>query len=716
MREMKTHIEGEKMSFRYTLNNLDCADCALNIETRLKKIDGFEDAVVNFGTSTLTVGSSDKERLQKEIAAIDPDVVIVSDTGSSKSPFNIRKIIQENLKELLLIATSGVLLSVLLCFEETLHNKGYTILEYLLAGVAFILCGYSVIIRAIKTVLRRDYFDENVLMSIASIGAFSIHALEEAIGVMIFYQVGELLQMIAVKKSRHSIQKLLEIRPDFANRLLDSGDIERINPQDVKVGDLLIVKPGEKIPLDATVVEGYSSIDTAVLTGESTPKEVVAGETVLAGEINCTGKLTIRTIKRFSESSVSKILTMVEHATEKKAKTENFVTSFAKIYTPVIVLIALIIAIIPPLIIPGEEFTTWIYRALVLLVISCPCALVLSIPLGYFGGIGGASRKGILIKGSSFIDVLSNVKHVVFDKTGTLTKGVFKVNKTGTHNGFSEKELLEYAASIESHSNHPVAKSILKYYESIYGSYRESRVSGYQEIHGGGVKGTVSGNEIIAGNAFLMNKENIPVESINDSGTILYVAVNRVLAGYFLLGDELKDDALKAIGNLKKIGIRDVVMLTGDNANAAKSIADKLSIDMYYSSLLPEQKVEILETIMANSNRNEKTAFIGDGINDAPVIARADAGIAMGALGSDAAIETADIVLMTDHPSKVAEAIQIGKLTKSIVVQNIVLSLSVKGVVLLLGIAGFASMWAAVFSDVGVALLAVMNSARALRA
>jgi Cd2+/Zn2+-exporting ATPase len=704
------------MRFRYTLNNLDCADCALNIETRLKKIAGFEDALVNFGTSTLTVGSSDTVRLQKEIAMVDSDVVIASNTGSNKSSFNFRQILKEHSKELLLIATSAVLLSVLLSIEETLHTKGYTLLEYLLAGVAFILCGYSVIVRAIKTVLRRDYFDENVLMSIASIGAFSIHALEEAIGVMIFYQVGELLQMIAVKKSRYSIQKLLEIRPDYANRVLESGDIERVNPQDVKVGDLLIVKPGEKIPLDATVIDGYSSIDTTVLTGESIPKDVVAGETVLAGEINCTGKLTIRTIKPFSESSVSKILTMVEHATEKKAKTENFVTSFAKIYTPVIVFIALLIAVVPPLVMPGEQFTTWIYRALVLLVISCPCALVLSIPLGYFGGIGGASRKGILIKGSSFIDVLSNVKHVVFDKTGTLTKGVFKVNKTGTYNGYSEKELLDYAVSIESHSNHPVAKSVLKYYESLYGSYRECSVNAYQEIHGGGVKGSVKGNEIIAGNAFLMNKEKIIIDDSNEGSTILYVAVNRVLAGYFLLGDEIKDDALDVVEHLKKIGIREVIMLTGDNSNAAKVVADKLSIDKYYFSLLPEQKVEILETIIGSTKSGEKVAFVGDGINDAPVLARADTGIAMGALGSDAAIETADVVLMTDHPSKVAEAIQIARLTKRIVIQNIVLSLGVKGIVLLLGIAGVASMWAAVFADVGVALLAVMNSARALRA
>jgi Cd2+/Zn2+-exporting ATPase len=704
------------MSFKYTLNNLNCADCALNIETRLRKIEGFEDASVNFSTSTLLVSSSDIVRLQNEISKIDSDAIIVSETMVKKTAFNFGQIVKEHSKELLFIITSAVLLVVLILFEDTFHKNGYRVLEFLLAGSAFVLCGHSVVYRAVKTILRRDYFDENVLMSIASIGAFSIHALEEAIGVMIFYQVGELLQMIAVKKSRYSIQKLLEIRPEYANRLLESGDIEKINPQDVKVGDLLVVKPGEKIPLDSTIIDGVSSIDTAVLTGESVPKDVTIGETVLAGEINLTGKLIIKTIKPFSESSVSKILTMVEHATEKKAKTENFVTSFAKIYTPVIVFTALLVAVVPPLVIPGELFTTWIYRALVLLVISCPCALVLSIPLGYFGGIGGASRKGILIKGSNFIDVLSNVKHVVFDKTGTLTKGVFKVNKTGTYNGISEKELLEYAVSIERHSNHPVAKSILKYYESMYGCYRENSVSGYQEIHGGGVKGTVSGNEIIAGNAFLMNKEKIVTGEISNNSTILFVAVNRVLAGYFLLGDELKEDSLGAIKHLKKIGIHEVVMLTGDNPAAAKTIAEKLSIEKHYSSLLPEQKVEILEKILEKSKKGDKVAFVGDGINDAPVLARADAGIAMGALGSDAAIETADIVLMTDHPSKVAEAIQIARLTKRIVVQNIVLSLGVKGVVLLLGIAGIASMWAAVFSDVGVALLAVMNSTRALRA
>lgn len=704
------------MSFRYTLNNLDCADCAMTIETRLRKITGFEDAAVNFGTSTLTVASSDAERLQKEISQIDADIVIVKETERIQSSFSFGKIIKENSKDLIRIAASAVLLVVLLCIEETLHTKGYVLFEYLLAGAAFLLCGYSVIVKAIKTVLRRDYFDENVLMSIASIGAFSIHALEEAIGVMIFYQVGELLQTIAVKKSRHSIQKLLEIRPDYANIILESGAIERVNPQDVKVGDLLIVKPGEKIPLDATVIDGYSSIDTAVLTGESIPREVAAGATVLAGSINCTGKLTLKTIKAFSESSVSKILTMVEHAIEKKAKTENFITTFAKIYTPVIVFIALLVAVVPPLAVPAEQFTTWIYRALVLLVISCPCALVLSIPLGYFGGIGGASRKGILIKGSNFIDVLANVKHVVFDKTGTLTKGVFNVIKIVTSNGYSEKELLDYAVSIESHSNHPVAKSVLKYYESLYGSYRENDVTAYQEIHGGGVKGVVKGNEIIAGNAFLMNKEKIPIDTADEGSTVLYVAVNRTLAGYVLLGDELKDDALDAIQSLKKSGIQEVVMLTGDTLAAAKKVAERLKIEKYHASLLPEQKVAILETILQKTKKGDKVAFVGDGINDAPVLARADAGIAMGALGSDAAIETADVVLMTDHPSKVAEAIQIARLTKRIVVQNIVLSLGVKGVVLLLGVAGLASMWAAVFADVGVALLAVMNSTRALRA
>jgi Cd2+/Zn2+-exporting ATPase len=550
-------------------------------------------------------------------------------------------------------------------------------------------------------------------MTIATLGAFAVHALEEAVGVMIFYQVGEFLQNLAVNRSRKSIRALLEIRPEYAN-LKEGNTIKRVSPEIVNPGDLLVVKPGEKIPLDGVVLEGSSNINTSVLTGESVPKHVIIDDQVLSGEINMSGMLIIKVTKPFSESSVVKILDLVENAATKKTRTEQLMTRFARYYTPAVVLFALLLAFIPPLFFEGQNLSTWIYRALVLLVISCPCALIVSIPLGYFGGIGGASRRGILIKGSNYIDVLSSVKSVVFDKTGTLTKGVFKVINTVPAAGFSESELLQFAALAESHSNHHIARSIHEAYIESGSSLDISQIQEQQEISGQGIIAKIEGKTIIAGNDLLLHKNDIPHQLCNIEGTVVHVAVNQKYAGYITVGDQIKDEAHRAIDALRKENIQDIIMLTGDNDHAARKVADELRLDGYFAGLLPEQKVTRFEQIVKEKSHRGTVAFVGDGINDSPVIARADIGIAMGALGSEAAIETADVVIMTDHPLQVAEAIRIGRRTRLIVIQNIILALSIKLLFVGLGSMGIATMWEAVFADMGVALLAVLNSVRTL--
>ncbi|AFY57674.1 heavy metal-translocating P-type ATPase, Cd/Co/Hg/Pb/Zn-transporting [Rivularia sp. PCC 7116] len=613
--------------------------------------------------------------------------------------------------EIVPVALSMILFVIGLIFYEDLHNTRFFLGEYLVFVPAYLISGWAVLTAAGRNILRGKIFDENFLMTVATLGAIAIHQIPEAVAVMLFFQVGELFQDFSVSRSRSSIKSLLEVRPDSANLKVD-GEMKPVSPKSVQVGNIIVVKPGEKIPLDGEITEGASQVDTSPLTGESVPRTVQVGETVLAGTINKSGVLTVRVSKLFEESSISKILYLVENASSKKATTEKFITRFARYYTPVVVFFSLAVAILPPLFVPGETSAEWVYRALVLLVISCPCGLVISIPLGYFGGVGGAAKRGILVKGSTFLDTLTDVQTVVFDKTGTLTKGVFNVTQIVPKNGCSETELLHLAAKVESQSNHPVAKSIL----SAYGeSVETSDVKDYREIAGHGIQARVGNSIVIVGNSRLLLRENIEHDVCDVEGTIVHVAVDGVYRGRITIADELKDDAVEAIRNLKNAGVEQIVMLTGDNQTVAQIIARQLNLDSYLAELLPEDKVEAIETYLGKASKGKKVVFVGDGINDAPVIARADLGMAMGGLGSDAAIETADVVLMTDAPSKIAEAIQVGKKTHKIVWQNIVLAMGVKGLFIILGIFGIATLWEAVFADVGVALLAILNAGRILK-
>ncbi|MEH1937940.1 MAG: heavy metal translocating P-type ATPase [Nostoc sp.] len=596
-------------------------------------------------------------------------------------------------------------------FENQLHNTFYSIGEYLLFIPAYLLSGWSVLKTAGRNLLRGRVFDETFLMTVATLGAIAIHKLPEAVGVMLFYKIGELFQDVAVSRSRSSIKALLEVRPDYANIQID-GELKKVSPETVKIGDIIVVKPGEKIPLDGEIIDGNSQVDTSALTGESVPRTVRLGETVLAGMINKMGVLSIRVTKVFAESSIAKILDLVQNAKSKKAETEKFITKFARYYTPIVVFASLAVALLPPLFLSGATSSEWVYRALILLVISCPCGLVISIPLGYFGGIGGAAKRGILVKGSTFLDTLNAVNTVVFDKTGTLTKGVFKVAKIVPLNGWNEQELLQLAAKVESHSNHPIAQSIRKAYG---GKIDEFEVRDYQEIAGYGIRAKVENRVVIAGSDRLLDREKIAHDNCQLEGTVIHLAVDNIYAGYIVIADELKEDARLAIQALKRMGVKRTVMLTGDNQAIASRIAQQLGIDTYEAELLPEEKVNAIEKLISTAGKHGKVAFVGDGINDAPVIARADVGMAMGGLGSDAAIETADIVIMTDAPLKVAEAIQIARKTRQIVWQNIGFALAIKGVFIALGILGIATMWEAVFADVGVAMLAILNATRAMK-
>ncbi|MCW5316728.1 cadmium-translocating P-type ATPase [Nostoc sp. KVJ3] len=596
-------------------------------------------------------------------------------------------------------------------FENQLHNTFYSIGEYLLFIPAYLLSGWSVLKTAGRNILRGRVFDETFLMTVATLGAIAIHKLPEAVGVMLFYKIGELFQDIAVSRSRSSIKALLEVRPDYAN-IQTNGEIKKVSPETVNIDDIIIVKPGEKIPLDGEIIDGNSQVDTSALTGESVPRTVRLGETVLAGMINKTGVLSIRVTKLFDDSSIAKILDLVQNAKSKKAETEKFITKFARYYTPIVVFTSLAVAILPPLFISDATSSQWVYRALILLVISCPCGLVISIPLGYFGGVGGAARRGILVKGSTFLDTLNSVNTVVFDKTGTLTKGIFKVAEIVPKNGYNEQELLQLAAKVESHSNHPIAQSILKAYGR---KIDEFEVRDYEEIAGYGIRAKVENQVAIAGSDRLLHRENIAHDNCQLEGTVIHLAVNNIYAGYIVIADEVKEDARHAIQALKRMGVQRTVMLTGDNQAIASRIAEQLGIDAYEAELLPEDKVYALEKLLSTAGKHGKVAFVGDGINDAPVIARADVGIAMGGLGSDAAIATADVVIMTDAPSKVAEAIQIARKTRKIVWQNIGFALAIKGLFIGLGIFGIATMWEAVFADVGVAMLAILNATRAMK-
>lgn len=609
-----------------------------------------------------------------------------------------------------------VLLAVNLIFYPFLHQTPAAIGEYLVLVPAYLLSGWSVLTTAGRNLLRGKFFDENFLMTIATLGAIAIHELPEAVAVMLFFKIGELFQDYAVGRSRRSIKALLEVRPDTANLQVD-GEVKQVSPETIDVGAIILVKPGEKVPLDGEILDGKSQIDTSALTGESAPRTVEIGETVLAGSINQTGALTLKVSKRFGESSIARILDLVENASSKKAETEKFITRFARSYTPVVVALSLAVALLPPLFLAGETPETWVYRALILLVISCPCGLVISIPLGYFGGVGGAARSGILIKGSTFIDALAAVKIIAFDKTGTLTQGIFQVTDIISRNGFKPSELLALAATAEANSNHPVAQSIRQAYRQSanHSTLNDSTLSDYEEIGGQGIKANVSGQIVLAGNDRLLHQENIEHDTCQVEGTVVHLAVNRRYAGYILISDAIKDDATAAIHHLKQMGIERTIMLTGDNNVVANRVANQLGVDAYFAELLPEDKVDAIERLLQQASKDEKVAFVGDGINDAPVIARADVGLAMGGLGSDAAIETADVVLMTDAPSKVVETIQIARKTRRIVWQNIILAMGIKGLFILLGAIGLATLWEAVFADVGVALLAIFNASRVLR-
>ncbi|WP_339290076.1 heavy metal translocating P-type ATPase [Paenibacillus sp. FSL W8-0187] len=600
----------------------------------------------------------------------------------------------------ILIASVGFVAALLLKLEG--------IAEFLLYLATYLIVGGDIIWKAIRNISRGQVFDENFLMSVATIGAFCLGEYSEGIAVMLFYQVGELFQSYAVSKSRRSISELMDIRPDYAN-VLRNGELVQVDPEEVQVNEIVVVKPGERIPLDGVVTDGFSAIDTSALTGESVPREVHAGENVISGCINQTGKLTIQVNKEYGQSTVAKILELVENSSDKKSKSENFITKFARYYTPIVVFAAVILAIIPPLI-TGQSFGMWVERALTFLVISCPCALVISVPLSFFGGIGGASKSGVLVKGSNYLEALAKTEMVVFDKTGTLTKGSFVVSEMHSDK-MTSPELLELAAYAEDYSNHPIAQSIKKAFGRTIDS---SRIKDIEEIAGHGVKSVIDGKVVLAGNAKLMKRERISFKEKNLVGTVVHLAVNKEYIGYILIEDEIKEDAARAIAALRSAGIKQTVMLTGDADAVGKKVAATLKLDKAYTELLPADKVERMEELMKEKSANGKLAFVGDGINDAPVLARADIGIAMGGLGSDAAIEAADVVIMTDEPSKIATVMKISKKTLRIVKQNIIFALGVKGIVLVLGALGITTMWGAVFADVGVSVIAIINAIRAL--
>ena len=607
-------------------------------------------------------------------------------------------------KSLIQIIISAILFAIglLVPFSNEWITKGIYIVAYLIVGL-------EIVIKAIKNIFKGEVFDEHFLMAVATIGAFAIGEFPEAVAVMLFYQIGELFQDYAVDKSKESITNLMDIRPDVAV-VKRNGKLETVKPETVKIGEEIVVKPGEKIPLDGTIIDGSSMLDTSALTGESVPRSAKIGEKVLSGCINQSGVLTIKVEKEFGESTVSKILDLVENASNKKSKSENFITKFAKIYTPTVVGIAVLLAIIPPFLLNWRSFSEWLERALTFLVVSCPCALVISIPLGFFGGIGGASRKGVLIKGSNYLELLSKTDIFVFDKTGTLTEGVFEVQKINPVD-ISEEELLKIAAYAESYSNHPISASIKKAYQK---EINQEIIEKTEEISGKGIISQIENKTVVIGNNKIMQEKGIEYKESNDIGTILYVAINNKFAGSIVIADKIKENAKQTIQGLKRNNVSKTVMLTGDKKEIAEKVAKQIEIDEVYADLLPDQKVEKVEELMKQKTEKGKLAFVGDGINDAPVLAISDIGIAMGGLGSDAAIEAADIVIMNDKPSKILEAIKISNKTMRIVKQNIIFAISVKILVLILGACGIATMWEAVFADVGVSFIAILNSLRAL--
>lgn len=737
---------GKNQSFKLTLEGLDCANCANKIENRVNKLEIIKEANVNFSTSQLaieTTEATDKEAVISQIQALidqlEPGVKVVEkathhskvkktsccsgdtcDVGHSHdhnhdhshlhthehdhtANIDIDHPVQSFIKAnvWLLLGVSIFILVSIVDFNSTI--------SLLLYVISYLFIGGKVLMTALRNIFRGEVFDENFLMMVATVGAFAIGEYPEAIAVMLFYEIGELFQGYAVNRSRKSISSLLDIRADHANLVIAEG-VKQVSPESVNIDDYIMIKPGERVPLDGVVVEGESYLDTSALTGESVPRLVGAGEEVLAGCINTNAVIKVRVTSEYGDSTVARILELVENASSKKAETEKFITKFARIYTPVVVFLALAIAIIPSLIF-GADFSTWLYRALVFLVVSCPCALVVSIPLGFFAGLGGASKQGVLVKGGNYLEALNHVETVVFDKTGTLTKGVFKVTQTYAIE-MEQETFLELAAYAESHSSHPIAQSIIK----AYGKEIEiDQLSQVEEVAGQGIKANVKGQHVLIGNATLMQNANLKVSEVDAIGTIIHMAVDGQYKGYMIIADEIKETSKAAIAKLKERGVKKVVMLTGDHASVADKVAKELGIDEVYSQLLPHQKVEHVERLLNEKSKDKNLVFVGDGMNDAPVLARADIGVAMGGIGSDAAIEAADVVLMKDDPMALVQAIGKAKQTSTILYQNIIFALGIKVLVMILGAMGMASMWAAVFADVGVTILAVMNSTRALK-
>ncbi len=694
-----------KEELQLTLEGLNCANCARKIEEKVGKMEGVKESNLNFTTTTLNVKLERKVKeehaineIKKIVEALEPHVKVEKKVSGKT---NVQKAKFE-VKPTLIIGTILYLIAVIGDFKGAL--------ALILFVASYLLIGGKVVLTAIKNIARGQLFDENFLMTVATIGAFSISEYPEAVAVMLFYEIGETIQGYAVNKSRSSISSLMDIRADYANIIID-GKEKKVSPETVKVEDIILVKPGEKIPLDGIVVEGESFVDTSALTGESVPRKIAVNDEILSGGINTNGVLKVKVTKKFGESTVSRILEMVENAANKKANTEKFITKFAKVYTPIVVALAILIAVVPSIFIKDALFSTWLYRALVFLVVSCPCALVVSVPLGFFAGIGGASKKGVLVKGSNYLELLKDLETVVFDKTGTLTEGVFTVTEINTNNIQKEK-LIEVAAMAESFSNHPIAISIIKEYGK---EINKEVIEEYEEIAGHGIKAVINNEEILIGNAKLMNQFNISYNEVDSIGTVVYCAINGEFKGSIVISDKIKENAAEALINLKAAGVKKTVMLTGDNKKTAEKVGEKVNIDEVHSELLPLGKVKEVEKLLKASNKNGRLAFVGDGVNDAPVLARADIGIAMGGIGSDAAIEAADVVLMKDDINALVDAINVSKKTNKILWQNIIFALGVKVIVMVLGTFGIANMWTAVFADVGVTIIAIINSTRCFR-
>lgn len=694
-----------KEELQLTLEGLNCANCARKIEEKVGKMEGVKESNLNFTTTTLNVKLERKVKeehaineIKKIVEALEPHVKVEKKVSGKT---NVQRAKFE-VKPTLIIGTILYLIAVIGDFKGAL--------ALILFVASYLLIGGKVVLTAIKNIARGQLFDENFLMTVATIGAFSISEYPEAVAVMLFYEIGETIQGYAVNKSRSSISSLMDIRADYANIIID-GKEKKVSPETVKVEDIILVKPGEKIPLDGIVVEGESFVDTSALTGESVPRKIAVNDEILSGGINTNGVLKVKVTKKFGESTVSRILEMVENAANKKANTEKFITKFAKVYTPIVVALAILIAVVPSIFIKDALFSTWLYRALVFLVVSCPCALVVSVPLGFFAGIGGASKKGVLVKGSNYLELLKDLETVVFDKTGTLTEGVFTVTEINT-NDIQKEKLIEVAAMAESFSNHPIAISIIKEYGK---EIDKEVIEEYEEIAGHGIKAVINNEEILIGNAKLMNQFNISYNEVDSIGTVVYCAINGEFKGSIVISDKIKENAAEALINLKAAGVKKTVMLTGDNKKTAEKVGEKVNIDEVHSELLPLGKVKEVEKLLKASNKNGRLAFVGDGVNDAPVLARADIGIAMGGIGSDAAIEAADVVLMKDDINALVDAINVSKKTNKILWQNIIFALGVKVIIMVLGTFGIANMWTAVFADVGVTIIAIINSTRCFR-